>query len=86
MLPGRGAAGVDGPGNHHWSHLSKWSWVAVWGGSWWGVPPCPPAGGLRPSGATSKEKKPGPPPADRRTREIERDGLSPRQIVIAAML
>ena len=33
-----------------------------------------------------KEKKPGPPPSDRPTREIERDGLSPRQIVIAAML
>ena len=33
-----------------------------------------------------KEKKPGPPPADRPTREIERDGLSPNQIVIAAML
>ena len=33
-----------------------------------------------------KEKKPGPPPSDRLTREIERDGLSPEQIVIAAML
>ena len=33
-----------------------------------------------------KEKKPGPPPAGRPTREIERDGLSPKQIVIAAML
>ena len=33
-----------------------------------------------------EEKKPGPPPADRPTREIERDGLSPEQIVIAAML
>ena len=33
-----------------------------------------------------KEKKQGSPPADRPTREIERDGLSPRQIVIAAML
>ena len=33
-----------------------------------------------------EEKKPGPPPADRPTRETERDGLSPKQIVIAAML
>ena len=33
-----------------------------------------------------KEKKPGPPPADRPTREIERDGLSRGQIVIDAML
>ena len=33
-----------------------------------------------------KEKKPGSPPSDRPTREIERDGLSPRQIVIAATL
>ena len=33
-----------------------------------------------------KEKKPGSPPADRPTRVIERDGLSPKQIVIAAML
>ena len=33
-----------------------------------------------------KEKKPGPPPSDRPTREIARDGLSPGQIVIAAML
>ena len=32
-----------------------------------------------------KEKKPGPPPPDRPTRENEREGLSPRQIVIAAM-
>ena len=33
-----------------------------------------------------KEKKPGPPPSDHPTREIERDGLSPGQNVIAAML
>ena len=33
-----------------------------------------------------KEKKPGPPPSDRSTREIERDGLSPREIVIDVML
>ena len=33
-----------------------------------------------------KEEKPGPPPSDRPTRAIERDGLSPGQIVIAAML
>ena len=33
-----------------------------------------------------KEKKPGPPPSDRPTREIERDGLSPEQLVMAAML
>ena len=33
-----------------------------------------------------KEKKPGPPTSNRPTREIERDGLSPEQIVIAAML
>ena len=33
-----------------------------------------------------KEKKPEPPPADRPTRVIERDGRSPRQIVIDAML
>ena len=33
-----------------------------------------------------KEKKPGPPPSDRPTREIARDVLSPGQIVIAAML
>ena len=33
-----------------------------------------------------KEEKPGPPPPDRPTRAIERDGLSPRQIAIAAML
>ena len=33
-----------------------------------------------------KEKKPGLPPSDRPTREIARDGLSPKQIVNAAML
>ena len=33
----------------------------------------------------AKEKKPGPPPSARPTREIGRDGLSPRQIAIAAM-
>ena len=33
-----------------------------------------------------KEKKPGPPPSDRPTREIERDGMSPGKIVMPAML
>ena len=54
MLPGRGAAGVDGPGNHHWSHLSKWSCVAVWGGS--GGEGCPPA--LRPAASAPPAQPP----------------------------
>ena len=42
--------------------------------------------GKEAKGGKEEEKKPGPPPADRPTRETERDGLSPKQIVIAAML
>ena len=42
--------------------------------------------GKEAKGGKEKEEKPGPPPSDHPTREIERDGLSPGQIVITAML